>query len=131
MICGGAPSDVGKTLMSATKRPRTSCASPHAFTTEPLILERGDDLSPIERHGVRQGAVLLTSTHPQSTCRMGADPKTSVVNAYGECHGVSGLFVADMSGFPTSLGAPPQITTAALADRTAHHILERWSELAG
>jgi choline dehydrogenase-like flavoprotein len=35
-----------------------------------------------------------------------------------------------MSVFPTSLGAPPQITTAALADRTAHHILARWSELA-
>ena len=30
-----------------------------------------------------------------------------------------------------SLGAPPQITTAALADRTAHHILERWKDLAG
>jgi len=61
---------------------------------------------------------------------MGADPKRSVVNDFGECHGVQGLFVADMSVFPTSLGAPPQITTAALADRTAHHILERWSELA-
>jgi choline dehydrogenase-like flavoprotein len=36
-----------------------------------------------------------------------------------------------MSVFPTSLGAPPQITTAALGDRTAHHLLERWNELAG
>jgi choline dehydrogenase-like flavoprotein len=44
---------------------------------------------------------------------------------------VRGVFVADMSVFPTSLGAPPQITTAALADRTAHHIIARGSELAG
>jgi choline dehydrogenase-like flavoprotein len=62
---------------------------------------------------------------------MGGDPRTSVVNAFGECHDVRGLFVADMSVFPTSLGAPPQITTAALADRTARHILERAGELLG
>ena len=60
---------------------------------------------------------------------MGGDPARAVVNDYGECFDVAGLFVADMSVFPTSLGAPPQITTAALADRTAHHILQRWSEL--
>jgi choline dehydrogenase-like flavoprotein len=78
---------------------------------------------------VREGELPLASTHPQSTCRMGGDPATSVVNAWGECHEVPGLFVADMSVFPSSLGAPPQITTAALADRTAHHILARWSEL--
>ena len=36
-----------------------------------------------------------------------------------------------MSVFPTSLGAPPQITTAALADRTAHHMLERWPSSSG
>ena len=62
--------------------------------------------------------------------RHGERPAKSVVNAFGESHEVSGLFVADMSVFPTSLGAPPQITTAALADRTAHHILERWPDLA-
>jgi choline dehydrogenase-like flavoprotein len=62
---------------------------------------------------------------------MGGDPASSVVNAFGELHGLHGVFVADMSVFPTSLGAPPQITTAALADRTAHHIIARGSELAG
>jgi len=89
----------------------------------PLVLTRSDDLSVIRRRGVRQGAIPIASTHPQSTCAMGGDPDTSVVNEYGECHDVRGLFVADMSVFPTSLGAPPQITTAALADRTARHIL--------
>ena len=56
---------------------------------------------------------------------MGGDPRTSVVNAFGESHEQRGLFVADMSVFPTSLGAPPHITTAALANRTAHHVLAR------
>lgn len=95
----------------------------------PLALAPGDDLAEITRRGVRLGEVPVASTHPQSTCRMGGDPMTSVVNAFGESHDVPGLFVADMSVFPTSLGAPPQITTAALADRTARHILERWDEL--
>jgi choline dehydrogenase-like flavoprotein len=78
---------------------------------------------------VKLGEIPVASTHPQSTCRMGGDPETSVVNAFGESHDVPGLFVADMSVFPTSLGAPPQITTAALADRTARHVLDRWDEL--
>jgi choline dehydrogenase-like flavoprotein len=94
-----------------------------------MLLGPGDDLAAIPRRGVREGTVQIASTHPQSTCRMGGDPATSVVNAWGESHDVRGLFVADMSVFPTSLGAPPQITTAALADRTARHILGRWPEL--
>ena len=93
------------------------------YWPEPLMLERGDDLSVIAARGAAQGEIVLNSVHPQSSCRMGGDPATSVVNAWGECHDVRGLYVADMSVFPTSLGAPPQITTAMLADRTAHHIL--------
>jgi len=99
------------------------------FWNDPLVLRPGDDLGGILRRGVRQGEIPIASTHPQSTCRMGGDPRTSVVNPWGESHEVRGLFVADMSVFPTSLGAPPQITTAALADRTAQHIRARWAEL--
>jgi choline dehydrogenase-like flavoprotein len=99
------------------------------YWIDPLVLRPGDDLRAILRRGVRQGEIGIASTHPQSTCRMGGDPRTSVVNAWGESHEVRGLFVADMSVFPTSLGAPPQITTGALADRTAQHIKQRWSEL--
>jgi choline dehydrogenase-like flavoprotein len=100
------------------------------YAPDPLVLERGEPLGELDRREVREGTIPLASTHPQSTCRMGADPRTSVVDAFGHCHAVRGLFVADMSVFPTSLGAPPQITTAALADRTAHAILARWDELA-
>ena len=95
------------------------------YHREPLVLERGADLSAIESREVREGELAIVSTHPQSTCRMGGDERRSVVNAFGECHEVAGLFVADTSVFPTSLGAPPHITTAALADRTAHHVLDR------
>lgn len=95
----------------------------------PLELRPADGTYEIDRRGVREGEIPLASTHPQSTCRMGEDRKRAVVDSYGGLHGTHGVFVADMSVFPTSLGAPPQITTAALADRTARHILDRWSEL--
>jgi choline dehydrogenase-like flavoprotein len=101
------------------------------YWMDPLVLELGDDLGVIEERGVREGEIPIAATHPQSTCAMGSDPSQSVVNGFGESHDVAGLFVADASVFPTSLGAPPQITTAALADRTAHHILERWPGIAG
>jgi choline dehydrogenase-like flavoprotein len=99
------------------------------YRAEPRVLRDPADAESLERRGLRQGEIPLASTHPQSTCAMGADPRASVVGPFGETHDVRGLFVADMSVFPTSLGAPPQITTAALADRTAHHVLERWDEL--
>ena len=102
------------------------------YATDPVLLRPSDDLAAITRRGVAQdgpNAIPMASTHPQSTCRMSGSPADGVVGEYGECHEVAGLFVADMSVFPTSLGAPPQITTAALADRTARHIRSRWSEL--
>jgi choline dehydrogenase-like flavoprotein len=100
------------------------------YWLDPLVLGPGDALGAIEERGVREGEIGISATHPQSTCGMGSDPSKSVVNDFGESHDVPGLFLADASVFPTSLGAPPQITTAALADRTARHILERWPELA-
>jgi choline dehydrogenase-like flavoprotein len=46
---------------------------------------------------------------------MGADPETSVVGPTGEAHHLPGLFLADSSVFPTSLGVNPQLTTMTLA----------------
>jgi len=49
--------------------------------------------------------------HPMSSCRMGTDPATSVVDADGQAHLLAGLFISDASVFPTSIGVNPQITT--------------------
>ena len=95
----------------------------------PLLLTPGDDLSVIDRRGVRQGDIPIASTHPQSTCKMGEDPARSVVNSCCQSHELTNLFVCDMSVFPCSLGAPPQISTAAIADRTAQYIKANWSRL--
>jgi choline dehydrogenase-like flavoprotein len=57
----------------------------------------------------------LYASHPMATCRMGADPAASVVGIDGQTHGLPGLYIADASVFPTSLGVNPQLTTMAVA----------------
>jgi choline dehydrogenase-like flavoprotein len=98
--------------------------------TSPVLLEPGDPLDVFRQRGVRQGDIPLASTHPQSTCAMGEDRRVAVVNSYCQSHEVPNLFVCDMGVFPTSLGAPPQISTAAIADRTARYIAANWPSLA-
>jgi len=56
-----------------------------------------------------------TSFHPQGTCRMGADPKTTVVSPKGETHEVKNLYIVDASLLPTSIGYNPSETVYALA----------------
>ena len=55
---------------------------------------------------------------------MGENPNRTVVKLSGEAHAVKGLFVADASLFPTSIGVPPTLTIAALAEHVAGQIIE-------
>lgn len=59
------------------------------------------------------------SSHYLGTCRMGADPRTSVVDPWGRTHDVPNLFVGDGSVFVTVGSANPALTISALATRTA------------
>jgi choline dehydrogenase-like flavoprotein len=54
---------------------------------------------------------------------MGDDPRTSVVDRYGRSHDVPNLFVVDGSTYVTSGGVNPTATIAALALRTADHLV--------
>ncbi len=65
-----------------------------------------------------------TSFHPQGTCRMGRDAKTTVVNPYGETHDVKNLYVADASLLPTSIGYNPSETVYALASYISDQIVK-------
>ncbi|HEY1690925.1 MAG TPA: GMC family oxidoreductase [Polyangiaceae bacterium] len=68
------------------------------------------------------GAFDLTAYHPLGTCRMGTDPKTSVVGPDFETHEVERLFVADGSVVPSPLGVNPQMTIMAMALQAAESI---------
>jgi choline dehydrogenase-like flavoprotein len=57
--------------------------------------------------------------HVMGTYRMGADPKSSVVNADQRTHDHPNLFLLGSGTFPTIGTANPTLTIAALALRTA------------
>jgi len=71
---------------------------------------------------IRRTDLDIAAFHPLGTCRMGADAANSVVDGFGEVHGVKNLFIADGSIFPSSLGVNPQETIMAFANRTADRI---------
>lgn len=64
------------------------------------------------------------SSHYVGTCRMGKDPKTSVVGPRCQAHDVPNLFIGDGSVFVTGSGVNPALTISALALRTADGIVE-------
>ena len=64
----------------------------------------------------------LLAFHPLGTCRFGPDPANSELDQNLESHTVNGLFVADGSIFPTSLGVNPMLSIMAFALRTARYI---------
>ncbi|HYX40170.1 MAG TPA: GMC oxidoreductase, partial [Pyrinomonadaceae bacterium] len=64
------------------------------------------------------------TAHLLGTCRMGHDPKASVVNRDCRAHDVPNLFVCDGSVFPTSTAVNPSLTIEAFAARTADRIIE-------
>jgi len=66
---------------------------------------------------------LQYAAHAMGSCRMGADPKSSVVNSFGQAHDIRNLFVCDTSVFVTSAGVNPTLTAMAIASRSAEFIV--------
>ena len=64
------------------------------------------------------------SIHELGTCRMGADPKKSVLNQYNQAHDVKNLFVVDGSSFVSGGAQNPTLTMVALALRASEHLAE-------
>ena len=65
----------------------------------------------------------MPSRHLMGTCRMGNDPKTSVVNAHSRTHDVPNLFLVDGSNFVTAARQQPTATIQALAYRAADYAI--------
>lgn len=66
------------------------------------------------------------TNHELGGCRMGDDPKRSVVNRNCQSHDVPNLYVCDGSVFPSASEKNPTHTIMALAARTADHIAGRF-----
>lgn len=74
---------------------------------------------------IRTGVTHFLSAHVQGSCRMGADPRGSVVDLDHQVHGVPGLYVVDASVFPTSASAHTMIPVMTFADRAVRRMLAR------
>jgi choline dehydrogenase-like flavoprotein len=58
---------------------------------------------------------VFAAPHPGGAARMGADPKTSVVDFDHRVHGTDNLFVADPSVLPTPPSVDPSLTILAFS----------------
>jgi len=76
-------------------------------------------LERVDAAGLGPNQQLLVTFHQMASCRMGADPRTSVVGADNQVHGVRGLYVADASVFPSASGVNPMLTVMGIAHRAA------------
>ncbi len=65
------------------------------------------------------------SIHELGTCRMGSDPKTSVLNGFNQSHDVKNLFVVDGSAFVSGGSQNPTLTILALTMRASEYLAEQ------
>jgi choline dehydrogenase-like flavoprotein len=70
--------------------------------------------------GIEDGGKII---HEVGTARMGADPKTSVLNGYCQAHDVKNLFVTDGAPLVTNPDKNPTLTIMALAWRASEYLL--------
>lgn len=70
--------------------------------------------------GIQPGGKII---HEVGTARMGADPKTSVLNGYCQAHDVKNLFVADGASLVTNPDKNPTLTIMALSWRASEYLL--------
>ena len=65
------------------------------------------------------------SIHELGTCRMGDNPKTSVLNKWCQSHDLKNLFVVDGASFVSSGWQNPTMTIVALAMRSSEYLAEQ------
>lgn len=94
------------------------------YDPAPFVVKTPRDLDAVLARGVPRWELPLTAVHPMGTLRMGDDPARAVVDSTGRHHAVQGLFVADGSLFPTSIGIPPQLSIYTFGRRVAAHVVQ-------
>jgi choline dehydrogenase-like flavoprotein len=91
----------------------------------PIILNGPHEIDETLTLGlVEQERLQITSGHPMGGCALGGDPKRDVVDSWGRSWDIDGLYIADSSILPTSLGVNPCYTVYALARQIAHKMVD-------
>jgi choline dehydrogenase-like flavoprotein len=94
-------------------------------TFRALVAEMGGDVystmpSAEEGYGIATGGSII---HELGGTRMGADPKTSVLDSHAQAHDLKNLFVADGGPFVSQADKNPTWTILALSWRTSDYIV--------
>ena len=92
---------------------------------ERVVELRDGDLSPLRDLDLRPQDLTLAAFHPLGTARADARPGQGVVDGDLALRGVEGVYVADGSVVPSSIGVNPQITIMGLATRLAYGLLDK------
>ena len=106
-------------------------------SNHPLTVEVGKFLASKAQAWLKEAGAVATwlrpphvglsgGQHQAGTCRMGNDPKTSVVNKYCQVHDVDNLFVVDGSVHVNNGGFNPVLTIMAIAYYASAHLVEGW-----
>ena len=119
-----APTQRDRHLQLVAARGRMCWQKASGYNDRALVAAARDKaVALMEASGARKVHVgLMYAAHAMGGCRMGDDPRTSVVNSLGQSHDVPNLFVCDTSVFVTSAGVNPTLTAMALASRSSGHI---------
>ncbi len=76
--------------------------------------------------GAHRPETVSASQHQAGTCRMGDDPKGSVVNRYCQIHDVDNVFVIDSSVHVNNGGFNPALTIMAVAYYASDALVRNW-----
>lgn len=86
---------------------------------------RPGDLAQFEATSFKPSELRLEAFHPMGTARIASNPGEGACAADGSLNGTRGLYVADASLFPTSVGVNPMMTVIAFAKQIARGLAEK------
>ncbi len=95
-----------------------------ADTAREMFEASGIEIIGVDRQVLTEG----WSIHELGTARMGADPKTSVLNQFQQSHDVKNLFVVDGSSHVSASCQNPTWTIMALAWRSCDYLADQFKK---
>lgn len=139
MWCFGEmlPRETNRVTLSSSPKDKWGIAVPQISCTYSeneleMVADQTEQISRIaEAAGydiVWRGALAKpgTSMHELGTARMGADPRSSVLNSYNQCWELSNLLVTDGAAFASTGFQNPTLTMMAITSRACHHLADQF-----
>ena len=92
------------------------------LATPPFARHNARLLTPDSEFRAHLLANVASAHHQSSSCRMGSDPTTSVVDPQLRVHGIDNLLVADSSIFPDTIMHNPNLACYVIGEKVAEAI---------